>query len=259
MSARVKLIIHAAGGDSNDVSAADFLKQVAALRELVQLSVHNSEAVEAKVVGLSRSSPATIELEAFWRDDQRPLDVSNYFAAVQGVLESGSAPKEFGRKVFDTLKEFVSVVGKGVKESVLQIDDKEIRISQFVRQRVEDVIEPDYTVEGTIDGMLEAVNIHGNRNQFVLYPIVGPLRVNCFFPDEMLDRVRPVLGKYAVVGGQLKYRWREDFPFEARASELEQLDEKDQPSFTEIIGMAPDATRGKRSEEFVREIRGGWR
>ena len=153
----------------------------------------------------------------------------------------------------------MSVIGKGVRESVLQIDDRKIVIEQYARQRVENVIEPDYTVEGTIDGMLEAVNIHGNRNQFVLYPVIGPTRVNCFFPDDMLDKVRPVLGKYAIVSGQLKYRWRENFPFEARASELEEANENEQPALSEIIGIAPNATGGERSEDFVRDIRGGWR
>ena len=85
MSARVKLTIYASGGDG-DVAASDFLKQVAALRELVLLSVHDADAVEAKIVGLSRNSPATIELEAFWRYDQKKLDVSDYFTAVQDVL-----------------------------------------------------------------------------------------------------------------------------------------------------------------------------
>jgi hypothetical protein len=258
MSARVKLTIHASGGDANDIAASDFIKQVAALRELVLLSVHDTASVEAKIVGLSRNSPATIELEAFWRKDQQLLDIDNYFDSVSSVLEAGKAPKELGRAVFDALKEFVSVVGKGVRESTLQIGDREIRIEQQARQRVEQVIEPDYQVEGTIDGMLEAVNVHGNRNQFALYPIIGPSRVNCFFPDDMLDVVRPVLGKYAIVTGQLKYRWREKFPYEARASELEKVDESEQPSLREIIGIAPNATNGLRSEDFVKELRIGW-
>jgi hypothetical protein len=258
MTAKVKLTIHASGSDANDVTAADFLKQVAALRELVLLSVRDTSAVEAKIVGLSRNSPATIELEAFWRADQRPLDVENYFAAVRSVLDHGSAPRELGRAVFDTLKEFVSVVGKGVRESVLQIGPNEIRIEQHARQRLEAVIEPDYTVEGTIDGMLEAVNIHGNRNQFVLYPVIGPARVNCYFPEEMLNELRPILGKYAIVTGKMRYRWREKFPFEARATHLEQVNEADQPYLPDIIGIAPAATDGERSEDFVKEIRSGW-
>jgi hypothetical protein len=258
MSARVKLIIHASGGDQNEVAASDFLKQVSALRELVLLSVHDTSAVEARVVGLSRNSPATIELEAFWCDDQRTLDIDNYFASVRSVLEIGAAPKELSRPVFDALKEFVSVIGKGVRESILQVGDQRVQIEHQVRQRVEAVFEPDSTAEGTIDGMLEAVNIHGNRNQFVLYPVVGPTRINCFFAEQMLDEVRPVLGKYVIVGGQLKYRWREKFPFEARASTIEPVDESEQPALPEIIGMAPDATGGKPSELFVRELRSGW-
>jgi hypothetical protein len=258
MTARVKLIIHPSGGDTNDVAASDFLKQVSALRELLLLSVTDATAVEARVVGLSRKSPATIELEAYWRADQKPVEIDSFFESVRSVMETGAAPKEFGRAVFDTLKEFVSVVGRGVRESQLQIDDRAIRVEQQARHNIETVFEPDYLVGGTIDGMLEAVNVHGDKNQFVLYPIVGPTRINCIFPDEMLDMVRPVLGKYAMVTGDLKYRWREKYPYEARASRLDQLDEADQPSLMEIIGLAPEATAGASSEDFVRELRSGW-
>jgi hypothetical protein len=258
MTARVKLVIHPAGSDTSDVNAADFLQQVSALRRLVLLSVHDVDAVEAKIVDLSRNSPATIELEAFWRHDQRPLEIDRYFSAVRSVFDRGEAPKELARAVFDTLKEFVSVVGKGVRESVLQIGDQKIRIEHQARLRVESAIEPDYSVDGTIDGMLEAVNVHNNRNQFVLYPIIGPTRVNCYFPDEMLDEVRPVLGKYAIVTGTMKYRWREKFPFEARATQLEQVSESDQPYLPDVIGLAPQATGGECSENFVKEIRSAW-
>lgn len=258
MTARVKLVIHPAGSDTSDVNAGDFLLQVSALRRLVLLSVHDSNAVEAKIVGLSRNSPATIELEAFWRQDQRPLEIDRYFSAVRSVFERGEAPKELTRAVFDTLKEFVGVIGKGVRESVLEIGEQQIRIEHQARLHVEEAIEPDYSVDGTVDGMLEAVNIHGNRNQFVLYPVIGPTRVNCYFPDDMLDQVRPVLGNYAIVSGMMKYHWREKFPFEARATKLETVSEIDQPYMPDLIGIAPEATGGQRSEEFVKEIRSAW-
>jgi hypothetical protein len=255
---RIKLIIHPSGGDGNNVAASDFLKQVSALRDLVLLSVHSAEAVETKIVGLSTNSPANVELEAVWTADERPLDVMGHFNAVRAVIDSGLAPKDLRRPALDALKEFVSVIGRGVREATLQIGEVVIKVEQQARSRVEGVFEPDYTAEGTIDGMLEAVNIHGNRNQFVLYPVVGPTRINCFFPDEMLVQVKPTLGKYAIVSGLMKYRWREKFPFEARANHIEAVEEGDQPSFEEILGIAPNATGGALSEDFVRELRSGW-
>lgn len=258
MTSRVRLTILPSGRDE-DVTASDFLKQVSALRDLIMLSAHASSDLEARVVDLSHSSPATIELQATWRSNRQPLNVDSYFGSVRSVVEDGAAPRELGRPVFDALKEFVSVIGKGVSRATLQIGSQKIEIEQQARQRVEAVIEPDYTIEGEADGMLEAVSVHGKRNQFVLYPIIGPSRVNCYFSEEMLDRVKPALGRYVIVKGQLKYRWRDRFPTECRAGDIEILDEADQPEIRDILAFAPDATGGKASEDFVREIRGGWR
>jgi hypothetical protein len=74
----------------------------------------------------------------------------------------------------------------------------------------------------------------------------------------MLDEVRPILGKYVIVTGAMKYRWREKFPYEARANRLEQVSESDQPYLPNLIGMAPNATGGERSEDFVKELRSAW-
>jgi hypothetical protein len=43
------------------------------------------------------------------------------------------------------------------------------------------------------------------------------------------------------------------------ATKIDVLDDwEDQPSFTEILGIAPDATGGVACEEFVRKVRHGW-
>lgn len=257
-ASRVKLTIHPSGGDEKDVLAGDFLKQVTALRDLVLLSVTDGAAVDTKIVGLSRNSPAAIEIAPFWKADSKPIGMASYFESIGVVLDKGLAPRNLGRPVFDALKEFVSVIGKGVRTATLQVGDQIVEVNAEAKRRVEDVFEPDYSAEGSIDGMLEAVNIHGNRNQFALYPVVGPSRVTCFFTQDMFGEIQPALGKYAIVNGELKYRWREKFPFEARVIAIETVDEADQPNFDTIRGLAADATRGKPSEEFVRDIRSGW-
>src|SRR5690606_4181324 len=106
---------------------------------------------------------------------------------------------------------------------------------------------------------LEAINVHGKQNTFALYPVVGASRISCKFDDALLGQVRPALGKYVVITGELKYRWREKFPYEAKANAIKVLDDwEDQPSFTEILGMAPNATGGVPAEEFARKARLGW-
>jgi hypothetical protein len=217
-----------------------------------------SDAVETRIVGLSRNSPACIELEVYRKHDDAPVLVDGFFESIKAVADDAVAPRQFGRPVFNALKEFVSVIGHGVRASTLTVGDHVIEVEHQARQNIERVFEPDYTASGSLDGMLEAVNIHGKRNLCALYPVVGPHRVNCYFNDGLFGEIQTALGKYVLMNGELRYRWREKFPYEATIETFEAVNEADQPRVDEIIGLAPEATNGLSSEEFVSQIRGAW-
>jgi hypothetical protein len=253
----VTVVIRPAGGDDYALPAADFVKQVEALRQLLALS-DPSGVAEARIIGLHMNSPATISLNAVGRENV-PMDLSGFFGGLETVALGGPAPRDFGRPVFDAFRDFASVVGRGVSSATIQVGGKTIVIDVAARKNIEAVFGPDESSEGSLDGMLEAINVHGKSNTFALYPIVGASRVSCKFEEGLLAQVRPALGKYVVIGGELKYRWREKFPYEARANRIEILSGwDDQPSFSSILGLAPNATGGLLSEEFVRNERHGW-
>ncbi|BBE34736.1 hypothetical protein [Sphingosinicella microcystinivorans] len=252
---QVSVVIRPSGGDDHSLSAADFIKQVDALRQLLALSEARG-AVDARIVKLHMNSPATVVMETIGADD-RPVDLSSFFRGIEAVVVGGQAPREFERPVFEALRDFAAVVGKSVRSATLEAFGRTILIDLEARKRIESVFGEDTSAEGTVDGMLEAVNVHGKKNTFGLYPIVGASRVSCKFEDDLLAKVRPALGRYVIIEGELKYRWREKFPYEARATKIEVMDE-DQPSFIDILGMAPNATGGLASEDFTRKVRHGW-
>lgn len=255
MSKPVSLTIHPFGGDDQPLSAADFVKQVEALRQLLALSGHGGD---AKILRLSMNSPATIVLETTDAADT-PIDMGRFFGGLDEIVRGGTAPRQFDRPVFEALRELASTVGKGVRSSVIESDGTRIVVDTEAKRRIENVFGLDTSSEGTADGMLEAINIHGKTNAFALYPVVGASRINCRFDDDMLLNVKPALGKYVVVHGEFKFRWRERHPYEARVSKIEILPSWDeQPSFKEILGMAPHATAGVPSEVFVSNLRSIW-
>ncbi|MBP1804678.1 hypothetical protein [Rubellimicrobium aerolatum] len=255
---RVRLTIIPSGEDRDALSAGDFIKQVDALRKLVALAPGGREA-ETRVVRLSMNSPATIELEALPSKAGSRAELTPFFRDVSDVAQKAVAPNRLSREVFDALREMASVVGKGVAKAIIQTREGDIVIDVPARLRIEAAFGQDYTREGTIDGMLEAVNIHGKANNCALYPAVGPSRITCQFDDALFKEVKPALGKYVLVEGILKYRWRERHPFEAHITRLEILPGlEEQPKFADIFGFAPDATGGTPSEEFVGALRHGW-
>lgn len=253
----VSVVIHPTGGDDKPLDAADFIKQIDALRQLLAFSESGGNA-DAQIVRLHMNSPATVVMQPVG-STPAPIDIGRFFDGLEAIALGGQAPREFNRPVFEAFKDFAAVVGKGVRSATLEAQGRTIVIDVAARKRIESVFGPDTSSEGSIDGMLEAINVHGKHNTFVLYPVIGAQRVSCRFDDEFLPHVRPALGKYVIIEGELKYRWREKFPFEARAKKIEILpDWESQPSFTEILGMAPGATGGISSEEFTRKQRDGW-
>ena len=256
-SDQVSVVIRPAGGDDQTLAASDFVKQIDAMRQLLALSEQGGGA-EARIVKMHMNSPATVVMETIGAGD-RPVDLSRFFEGLEAIALRGVAPREFDRPVFEALRDFAGVVGKSVRSATLDMLGRTIEIDVAAKKRIEAVFGQDTSSEGSIDGMLEAINVHGKSNTFALYPVVGAARITCKFDDMMLTDVRPALGKYVAIQGELRYRWREKFPFEAKATKIEVLEDwEDQPSFTDILGMAPDATSGLASEEFTRKERHGW-
>lgn len=250
----VSVIITPSGGDQGGLSAADFVKQIDALRELILLSGLNGDSAP-QITRLEMNSPALVVFEA----KATSARFEKFFADLETVANNGTAPPLLSRSAFDILKNFASPIGKGVGAAKICLPGREIVIDVAARKRIESAFGNDSSSEGTVDGMLEVINVHGKKNAFALYPVIGAKRVTCTFEDHLLDKVRPALGKYVEIKGELKYRWREKFPFEAYATDISVMPEwEEQPSFVDIIGMAPNATGGEQSEEFTLRRRHGW-
>lgn len=254
----VSLTIHPSGGDDHALLASDFIKQLDGLRQLLTFAASGGD-VDARILRLQMNSPATVVLEAYRADEPSPVNVRSLFQGIKDVAIGGIAPPGFSRPVFEALREFAGAIGKTVKTAVLEAAGETIVIDVEARRRIEAVFGSDVVADGSVDGMLEAINIHSKTNTFALYPVVGPSRITCKFPDELLPSVKPALGRYVLVFGELRYRWRDPHPYEARANRIEILPNfEDQPRFSDILGIAPHATSDMRSEEFVRNIRNGW-
>lgn len=250
----VSVVITPSAESRDSIAASDFVRQVDALRELLALAGAAS-ASPPRITRLEMNSPALVVFET----DAMPARFDQFFADLDAVATRGEAPPFLSRAAFDTLKDFSSAVGKSVGKAEIKIGGRSIVVDVAARKRIDAAFGADTSSEGTVDGMLEAINVHGKSNIFALYPVVGANRVACKFDDAMLAKVRPALGRYVEIRGELKYRWREKFPFEAVATHISVLPSWDeQPSFVDIVGMAPDATGGEPAEEFTRKARHGW-
>lgn len=110
--------------------------------------------------------------------------------------------------------------------------------------------------DGAISGRLEEINLHAGTNAFRIYPSVGPSKVICHFPKDLIGKAITAVNKHVNVYGKLKYKPRERYAQEVTVTDLEiYLDDAELPSLFDLRGIAPNATGGIPSEEFVARIR----
>lgn len=103
--------------------------------------------------------------------------------------------------------------------------------------------------------MLEAVNIH-KKNTCVIYPQVGPKKINGVFSAADLLKIKDGIGRHVSVYGQLVFKERENYPHEIRIETIEiHPDDDELPTLTSFIGVAPDATGDIPTEDYIRKIR----
>jgi len=213
--------------------------------------------VAFRVVDLTHSSPSTIICEASESNAEiigsikKTLDTVNAGRAEQlspPVLSAFNALAKFSPNKIAA--EEIRVVADGGGAVVCKLGKNFPAALEYAQSTEETCI-------STVDGKLEQVNIHGNTKQFKIYDL--DYVVECNFPDEMLEQVQNALGRYVEVYGDCWFRAGKGFPYKVNVERMEVFPPSDQlPSFEDIRGIAPDATGGKSSEDFVRELRAEW-
>ncbi len=182
--------------------------------------------------------------------------LSDLFAGLQEFFDAREIPSSWPRSTIDAIRSLLSPVGKSIaKFSLFSDQNKELMLDLDYKVDFENKIEGDFSSIGGVDGMLEAVNIHGKKNLLMLYPTIGKEKVSCEFDEKLLDQVKKAIGNYVEIKGELRYHWRDKFPHHAVISQVEIIDEERLSTFNQLFGMAPNATNGVPSEEFVARIR----
>jgi len=221
--------------------------------------------IDWQVVDLSHSSPATVVIEPVFPAeltsqenirDRRGEVVSGFFGYMHALASRNEAPEELDRATLGAFKELIAPVNHGRIRTSLSNGAQSMDVVGSVEAVIEAILAPRALATGSVQGRLEFINIHGGRNVFRVYPVVGPDLVECAFPEELLNAARVAVGSDVRVFGQVTYLMRDPFPHSIHVARIEVIpDDAELPSLLDIRGMAPDATGILLSEDFVRELR----
>ena len=242
-------------------------------RQFLRLLKSNAQEIDAKdmvfpMVSLSHSSPVTMECVPQSRhpmfaeaDDARYI--KNFAQNLSYVRENEA--HRLSNLTLSCLEKLAKVDAGKIASSEIQIINDELvaphvyELDSRFQENLANAHKAGETVVSTIDGRLERINIHG-ANTFTIYSsLPNKPAVACKFRKELLKNVQGALGNFVSVWGKCFYRSDTMFPYKIDVQGMEVLPPSGElPSLNDLRGIAPDATRGESSEQFVRKLRDQW-
>ena len=243
-----------------------FVEKTRQFHNFLKVSAKDSGAdgITFDVVALSHSSPAFIGCVPVSRGgDVPPSAIVNRIKETLDLTQERQT-RGLSHPVLDSLEKLVNHNPNKIRTIEIQAGDgdadnaKRYRLDEEFKQNLREARRQEDRDISTVDGKLEQINIHKNANTFRIYTFASS-SVVCKFPKDMQNSVQSALGRFVSVRGECFYRPNARFPHKINAREMEILPPAEElPSLSDLQGIAPGATGGKSSEQFVRELRDEW-
>jgi hypothetical protein len=253
--------------DGEDVRLSAFINQLKSLQKILHsvdyiTSGKDQPLFHHKLINLSHNSPATIVLSPVPANPKNNYISSSIYerllSYIKIIKNQDIIPPELTREFLENLIEFVNRLNKNFIEITIAYKDQIIKIEDTLKEKIEKILEQDTVSYGSVKGMLETINVHG-ENHFYLYPIVGGDKIKCLFEYEHFELVKKALKMNVVVTGKLFYKSIDVYPYKVEVEELEINPPHDElPTLRSLFGSAPQATGPMTTQEYIRKIREGW-
>jgi len=197
-------------------------------------------------------------VEKYPQDVDRAV-TSNFVSGFEDIEVKCVTPpylSEFGLKRVGKL---AHLIGKnGASGFRFESQSKGIDVTKSTKENINKLLPITRTAIGSVEGTLEAINIHGTRPRFIVYHAITKRAVTCLVNDrEMLLHVVPnLLGKDVAVFGTLHKNIKGD-TLRVSMERIKALDKTNRfvlPSSEQF--QDPEFTKAKSTEEYLRIIRG---
>jgi hypothetical protein len=264
--ATLTIQLEGASEDQGHVRLGEFIDELkavsAALRHTERILTGGENTVYYRIIDLKHSSPSTVRIQSV---AQKPLHAAmprkifRRFSTSVRMIRKGRLPVDFDAEAIEAFKNLTDPLKKHLaRVKFIEEDRKEAVVDQKYEQALNKIIGFDQKERGSILGKLDALNVHLSNNQFFVYPTIGPTRLTCRFQNPLRNKVLAAAGQYVRVDGWAIYKSNAKFPHAMQVTDLEVLAEGQASKLSDIRGIAPDATNGEKSEDFVRKIRDAW-
>ena len=262
---RITLVIEGLPEDEGQVRLGAFVAQLQSLTSAISRldrDANNGKAASYfRITDVSYKSPLRIVI------DPQPLPKHPYVGnlvldslnRIAEAIDGVGDLSQLDADLLEDIRSLVRPVGKTVKNATLLFNGHKLDLTEGLGAKIDTALVVDEEFEGSVEGMLEQINVHLGANTFHIYPDVGPKKVTCHFPVRLYDEAVSAVGRRVEVFGTLRYRANARFPHQIGIKQIEAFPlEAELPSWEDLLGRAPEATGHLSSEAFVRELRDGW-
>ena len=181
------------------------LEDIKRLLRHVDYALYRRKPETEWIVHSIRSSAPTITLTPDRADKQAVGVIGEGLRLVTAGTDQ--PPQHFTEPVFEDLKKMRRLFrgkGKARSVSVLMDDEKTATIREDIAQLADRVLSSGYYNLGSLQGRLEAINVHRSPTATIWDRVSGsPVRWS--FPREETDRVKLLLEKLVLVTGNIRY------------------------------------------------------
>jgi len=255
------------GEDADEsIRLNDLVDQLNAVRATLNqidttVSGEKAPSLYYRVVSITMNSPATFVVEAVGKEKASIAHsrrvVSKLGRDLKTVI-SGKRPKEADLDLLESYGALVKPMRSHLAQVSLQFDDAPVDLPRNLGMTIEEILGPDQVEMGSVVGSLDVLDVHNRRNQFKIYPVVGPSSIKCQFGESLLGEAIAGIKHFVRISGEMHYKKAEKFPHFIKVSKIDVLPEKsDAPSLAGLRGIASGALRGISSQEYIEKVRNG--
>jgi len=261
---QIKIIIEGMPEDNGLLRANAFISELYAITKNILkvdklISGRGTPSFYLRIVELSYGSPAIVVMDAVPENpdiDLRDKTMNKFYSAYQNIETGTLERKEIEYSLIEGLIETTSIIGKSIYSTRIITDGYDLNLTREFKAKLDMILAPEEKTKGFVRGMLEYINIHHGKNIFRIYPDVGPIKITCHFPAELMKSAIAAVGKYVEVKGELRYKAVSKYAHEIIVEEIEIFpSDEELPTLYDLRGIAPNLTGDLSSEEFVRKIR----
>ena len=235
------------GRGKRHVSFGDLIAELQtyhAVLERTDRMISDRQTAVYDVVALSHSSPVRVVLE------ERPINRKSGVATsviphvVEGLAmihDQGIQPEYFDRPILEKVKALSSGARKRGVVTRVAVNGRMLTFGKAFERKIDKLLQDERNYLSSIEGRLDAINVHNDVNVFYIYPNIGAKKIRCHVPKGKREEAIAALTKWVSVRGQIFVHANERFPHRIEVSHLQVVrDDETYPGFHDILGIASD-------------------